>query len=139
MKVRVAVVLETMWGTAGNAPRWFIINPRNFSGRRLYYLTSDVLEDRNLWVTNACRERVSSPNEHGKPDPEWLLSNLKRVTCDLLLVCGKVAQATVLNSNYAPPSGSKTMFIPHPAARNWSREKLDSTRAKIKEILDGSN
>jgi hypothetical protein len=56
---------------------------------------------RDLHVTNACRELCGSANHHGTPDPEWLRENLELLApFDVLLVCGKVAQATYARSGY---------------------------------------
>lgn len=124
---RVVAVLETMWGgPRGRAPRYFKINPYNKSGQRLYKLVGDL----SLVVTNACREMVSHARHHGKPDPEWLLENLKRLRPDLILVCGKVAKRTYKKSGYKP-DGCKVMFILHPAARTWTKASIKRTTKRI--------
>jgi hypothetical protein len=81
-----------------------------------------LLGNRKFLVTNACKELVGSPNHHGVPDPQWLSRNLRRLTFDLLLVCGKVAQQTYRNCDYQ--TTAKTLFMPHPAARNWTAEQI---------------
>jgi hypothetical protein len=95
---KIVAVLESMWDwrqmTSGagyaEAPRSFRINPKNYSGKRLYRI---VGADADLHVTNACRELVGSASEHGKPDPAWLRENLDLLApFDVLLVCGKVAR-----------------------------------------------
>src|SRR5690349_8002265 len=76
----VVAVLDTMYDWQGKtseagyreAPRYFRINPRNFTGKRLYKLVGK----NKLLVTDACRELVSSPDEHGVPDPNWLSENI---------------------------------------------------------------
>ena len=88
--VPVAVVLETMWGGSGEAPGWFRINPSNHSGRRLIWLTGV----NPIWVTDSCREYVEKATQHGSPDPEWLAYNLQRLSYDLLILGGRVAQRT---------------------------------------------
>ncbi len=129
----VVAILDTMWGgEPGEAPRYFKINPNNHSGRRLYTLVGDA----QLTVTNACRERVTSAKEHGTPDPDWLAENLIRLydvrLIDVLLVCGKVAQATY---KAACPEGGwfrsvRVIYVPHPAARQgWTKEYI----ARIKQ------
>jgi hypothetical protein len=127
MHIDTVVVLETMWGTPRDvAPGFFRINPENHSGRRLYKL----LGERKFLVTNACKELVGGPNQHGTPDPEWLAHNLQRLTFDLLLVCGKVAQRTYLASKYKPDV--ITLFTPHPAARSWTNELIAYWQGVIK-------
>lgn len=139
MKLVVAV-LETMWGWGHytrRAPRFFPINRRNFSGKRLYRL---VGENCRLLVTNACKELVTSPDQHGEPDPEWLEQNLLLLKPEVILVCGKVAQATYARTvwpSLASVKGTKVLHIPHPAARNyWTRAVITETAERIqKELL----
>lgn len=122
---RAVAVLETMWGDSGKAPGLFRINPFNHTGRRLYWL----LGHNDLWVTNACKEQVDHAGLHGRPDPEWLARNLQRIKCDLLLVCGKIAQRTFANCGYRPDC--RIIEMPHPAARVWTRAALDWWRDYI--------
>ena len=122
---RCVAVLETMWGGDGNAPGFFWINPDNFTGRRLYWL----LGHKDLWVTNACRELVQNARQHGKPDPEWLGSNLWRMTYDILLVCGKVAQRTYEQCGYEPECN--VVYMPHPAWRGWTKSLLQEAKELI--------
>jgi len=153
--MRVVAILETMWNWRGmtsaagyaEAPRYFRINPQNFSGRRLYKL---VGQDARLLVTNACRELVSGPKEHGKPDPAWLAENIRildgeseklpegvteRARIEVLLVCGKVAQQTFRQCGYEPKA-ARVIEIPHPAARQvWTRELIDRTAQRIQAGL----
>lgn len=157
---RVVAVLETMWDwrqmTSGagyrEAPRYFRINPDNFSGRRLYRL---VGPDARLLVTNACRELATSAKGHGTPDPVWLGENLHILDSpraafdnvpravalsaeaelvpriDVLLVCGKVAQAAYKACGYVPAKAG-VIEMPHPAARAvWTRAFIDETVARI--------
>lgn len=123
---RCLAVLETMWGEDGDAPGLFRINPQNFTGRRLYWL----LGHEDLWVTNACREQVANARLHGRPDPEWLAQNLKRLSYNLLLVCGRVAQRTFLECGYSPRS--RIIEMPHPAARVWTHGSLDQWKRIIR-------
>lgn len=125
------VILETMWGGSGHAPGLFHINPKNHTGRRLYWL----LGHNDLWVTNACREYVDNARQHGTPDPKWLAKNLQRMTYDLLLICGNVAQRTYRKCGYVPEC--TVMEIPHPAWRGWTRDRLDITRELINESQRG--
>jgi hypothetical protein len=126
LHAKAVVVLETMWGDPkATAPGFFRINPYNHSGRRLYWL----LGHEDFWVTNACRELVSNARQHGTPDPDRLAKNLQRLTYDLLLVCGKVAQRTYRNCGYE--AACKTLFMPHPAARSWTKASLAEWRQKL--------
>ena len=128
VSTRCVAVLDTMWGGDGHAPGLFRINPNNFTGRRLYRL----LGHKDLWVTNACRELVENAKGHGKPDPKWLAKNLQRMTYDLLLVCGRVAQRTYADCGYVPDC--RVLKMPHPASRSdWSRENLDKWQKLIQE------
>lgn len=128
MHVRVVAVLEVMWGNPRPlAPGFFRINPYNFSGRRLYWL----LGHQDLLVTNACRELVSSARGRGTPDPDRLAKNLRRLTYDLLLLCGKVAQQTWSVCGYVPDC--KIVQMPHPAARTWTRQQLDEWKERLHE------
>lgn len=142
--LKVVAILETMWDWRGmtssagyrEAPRFFRINPQNFSGRRLYKL---IGADAQLLVTNACRELASGPNHHGKPDPQWLADNLaeievrhpKAATIDVLLVCGKVAQKTFQQCGYKPQA-ARVIEIPHPAARRvWTQQYIAQISSQI--------
>lgn len=142
--IRVVAILETMWdwrqqtSDAGysEAPRFFRINPQNFSGRRLYKL---IGPNAKLLVTNACRELVSGPQHHGKPDPSWLAENLELIESkhpesapiDVMLVCGKVAQVTYRQSGYQSKT-ARVLQIPHPAARGvWTARYIQETMSNI--------
>ena len=133
MKTIVAV-LDTMWGSEeGKAARYFRINPENHSGKRLYKL---VGPRNHLVVTNACREMTNSSKKHGLPDSSWLEENLKRLEkksqIDVLLVCGKVALKAFENMLYMPKA-KEILYLPHPAARNWSKKMLSKTAKKIQK------
>ena len=102
------------------APKFFRINPKNHSGRRLYKL---IGPGARLLVTNACRELVMGPEHHGKPDPSWLRDNLEELEThgfDLLLVCGKVVRAAFKSCGYS--AKARVLEIPHPAARVWTKD-----------------
>lgn len=135
---KIVAVLESMWDwrqmTSGagyrEAPRSFRINPQNYSGKRLYRI---VGADADLHVTNACRELCGSASHHGTADPVWLRENLDILApFDLLIVCGKIAQATYARSGheFAP-----MMEIPHPAARMWTQAMIASASARVKELV----
>lgn len=150
MSYRWLAVLDTFWGWRGHglgreeAPRYFTINPDNFTGRRLYYLTGE--ESGCQWCTDACREVVYRASDHGTPDLKWLEANLDkwlgimrkkslrlsdRVETPAILVCGKVAQQTYSQLDSKPLE--RTIYLPHPAARNWTRQALERAARFIQE------
>lgn len=143
MKVRVLAILETMWDWRGatsgagyrQAPAFFRINRENFSGKRLHKFVGDHA---NLLVTNACRELVDHASKHGKGDPVWLAGNLERLEndgcIDVLLVCGKVAQATFSSCGFTPQT-PYIIHMPHPAARTWNALSLRQTSLKIRTAI----
>lgn len=133
--MKIVAVLESMWDwrqmTSGagykEAPRSFRINPQNYSGKRLYRI---VGRDADLHVTNACRELCGSANQHGKPDEGWLRENLELLApFDVLLVCGKVAQATYAQTGHV---FERTIEIPHPAARMWTHAMIDAAAERVR-------
>jgi hypothetical protein len=137
----VVAILDSMWdwrqatSRAGykEAPRSFSINPRNFSGKRLYRIVGDGV---NLLVTNSCRELCASANHHGTPDPAWLRENLKILEpFEVLLVCGKVAQATYAVCGY---EFKHKIEIPHPAARMWTHVMLADAAKRVRVLLGDS-
>lgn len=141
---RYLAVLETMWdwngltsgaGYLGTAPRFFHINPRNFSGARLLRLVGGPALGlaKILDVTNSCPKLANGPNSHGVPDPAWLGENLRRWQALLalphnqgkagtVLVCGAVAQRTFAACGGWP---GRTVLLPHPAARHWTTAALE--------------
>jgi hypothetical protein len=131
---RIVAVLETMWGEReGRAPRWFKINPNNHSGRRLYKFVGSENKSR-LVVTNACRELVISPTHHGKPDPEWLGENLRRLNPSVILICGNVAKETFDKACPMIWDGdAKVIYMPHPAARTWTKTRLREMEKRIQK------
>lgn len=142
MKTIVAV-LETMWGDRnGRAPRYFKINPHNLSGKRLYRFVGQQNASR-LYVTNACPQLVNAAHKHGKPDPVWLLDNLKRLKPAVILLCGKVAQRTFEQANGLRAIASwddgvgkvLVMYMMHPAARTWTKAKLLETERQVQRSL----
>lgn len=133
-KVRCVAILEVMWdweeqtSTAGykrKAPKWFNINPNNLTGSRLY----KFLGHNSLLVTNACPDLVYSAKGKGTPSPKWLRENLKQLEFDLLLVCGSVAKKTLQKSRFK--TSARIVEIPHPAARVWTKEKLEEIKNLI--------
>lgn len=134
---KIVAVLESMWdwrqmtSQAGyqEAPRSFRINPENYSGKRLYRI---VGQDADLFVTNACRELVGSARQHGTPDPAWLRENLDiLMPFDVLLICGKVAQAAYSQSGH---EFTRKLEIPHPAARRWTQAAIEAAAQRVREL-----
>lgn len=136
-KLRATVVLEVMWDWRSmtsnaeyveQAPKWFTINPNNFTGRRLHWF----LGHNDFLVTNACPELVSSPNHRGTPSKDWLKSNLKemydRWKFDTVFICGSVARS-IYEHNWLPLV--RTIYMPHPAFRGWNRTTLDEAKRRI--------
>ena len=143
---RVVAILDTMWdwrqatssvvGYKSKAPKFFRINPYNFSGKRLYKL---VGRSPSLLVTNACSELASSARQHGSPDPDWLNENLKLldrgVGIDVLLVCGRTAVKTYNGSGFVPRK-AVVIEMPHPAARKvWTKEFEGAMATRIQKEL----
>ena len=125
--MRVVAVLEVMWGrVAGVAPAWYSINPRNVSGRRL----TGLIGSADFVVTNACRELVSSPREHPRPDAAWLRQNLAALDPGVVLVCGRVAQATFAADMVS--EACAVVRMPHPAARTVTREEWAEYAAEVR-------
>ena len=136
---RTIAVLEVMWDwntktSMANphylqqAPRCFRINPQNHSGKRLYWL----LGHDNLLVTNACPQLVKSAKGKGSPDDYWLLESLEQLwPYELLLVCGNVAQASY--DRIRNVGDARTIYMPHPAARQWTKKGLELARRFIQE------
>ena len=149
----IVALLDSMWGWGGyynageEAPRSFRINPENHSGSRLYRLCGNHF----LLVTNCCRFVQYSAKDHGKPDAEWVRENLiflRKEKMDLLLLCGRVAQETFRQICQVPklhevgtmlitpeePLPFTYFCIDHPAARRWSKSKMDSTAQEIERL-----
>lgn len=144
--MNIIAVLDTMWderratsraGHTKEAPKFFQINPKNTSGRRLYSL---IETGSSLVVTNACKELVSAAHQHGTPDPKWLCDNLTLLHRGhkfyVILVCGKVAQATYKQCEFKPLSHTRIIRIPHPAARGvWNKEYIEQVKDHIKGVI----
>jgi len=135
--LKVAALLDTMWGDReGLAPRYFRINPLNNSGRRLLKICGT---NSDLFVTNACRELVTSATQKGTLNPAWVKENLTRLEkaylghegFDVLLICGKRAQKAFYTSGYV--TRKRVIEIMHPAARSWSKKLMESTAREIQK------
>jgi hypothetical protein len=150
--MKVLAVLEVMWdwqamtSSAGYekiAPRFFSISPDNHTGRRLYWFLENMLEyESELQVTNACPQLVGSANGRGTPSVPWLEENLQqwryklekageKQENTLTLVCGRVAQDTYSQVSLKP--SSRTIYLPHPAARMWTRSSLDLAKQFVQD------
>lgn len=124
----IVVVLEVMWGMPGDKPlRWFHISRFNHSGKRLI----NLIGHRNFVVTNACPDVVYSASGRGTPSKDWLRANLAALRPELLIVCGKVAQAT-FEPAMAPQA--KVVRLPHPAARTWSKQSILTAKRKLAKL-----
>lgn len=131
----VVVILEVMWGLRyqEQGARWFRINPRNHSGKRLI----QMLGHQDFVVTNACPQQVASAKHRGTPSAEWLHANLRSLmmanTIDQVLVCGRVAEKTFMVNSYAMfcKLGISIVFMPHPAAKGWTRLGLDNAAQAV--------
>jgi hypothetical protein len=128
---QVVAILEVMWGWSGterSRTKFFRINPDNHSGKRLIRLIGHD----DFWVTNACPECVNSASDRGTPDAAWLRGNLEILKPTLVLVCGKVAQNT-FEADMVDPA-TTVIHLRHPADRRWTREEIDETAARLKEV-----
>lgn len=144
MKPLVVAILDSMWDwraqTSGagysEAPPYFRINPENHSGKRLYKIVGD---EADLLVTNSCRELVSGPREHGKPDPAWLAANLlmlhQKFGIAVLLVCGRVAKETWTRCGVQIGGTLLVVEMMHPAARTWTHGMIRDHRLAISKHL----
>jgi hypothetical protein len=138
---RIALaILDTMWGTVGRAPHWFVINPQNASGRRLYRLTGVPVGA--LWITNACPERTGHAAQHGTPSVARLRRSLAlaqaRWPRATLLVCGNVAQATYDALVVADGTAWRgpVMRMKHPAARTWTKAELARAQRRVQRHIN---
>jgi hypothetical protein len=140
VSVTSLVILESMWGwrapgTVGRrAPQWFPINHLNHSGARLHRLLGVNPSDGNVWVTNACQTVQAHAKKHGTPDPAALRRNIIEFPSEIdwLIVGGKVAETTLGLAGQIDKAGDGAMreklraarafFMPHPAARWWSKD-----------------
>jgi uncharacterized DUF497 family protein len=102
--LKIVAVLESMWDWRADDERRRLqgsaaLLPHQPGQLQRQAAVPDRRPRRDLFVTNACRELCGSANHHGTPDPEWLRENLELLApFDVLLVCGKVAQATYAQS-----------------------------------------
>jgi hypothetical protein len=84
----------------------------------------------DLLCINSCPYIVQGANYHGKPEPLYVASLLRRLEpFDCLLVCGAVAKATYRLSPYK--GSHPILFIHHPAWRAWSKELISEVQGLI--------
>ena len=133
--MNAVVVLDSQWGPLARAiaPRFFTINERNHTGKRLHgWLAAQYPQ---FVVTNACPGIVDHATKHGTPSKEWLGENMrylkKRLNPELVLVCGAVARATY---DRADVDGSRIIELPHPAARTWSKQGIELVANVILDV-----
>jgi uracil-DNA glycosylase len=125
---RIVVVLAVQWGYPGDTvARWFHPNPYNHSGGRLIRLIGHGA----FKMTNACSDIVYRATQQGTPDPAWLRRNLRALRPDVVLVCGKVAQATFERGMVG--KAAKVFKLPHPAARTWSKRMIEQWAKRIQK------
>ena len=135
--MRVLAVLDTMYNWKSLAdghqqsPRAFAINPRNHTGKRLYNLIGPGNE---LLVTNCCKEIGHNSSSHGKPDVDWLKSNLQFLEdwFDLVLICGNVASKTYEQTGLNYPN---VITMLHPAARTWTKQLIQEMKERINSLV----
>jgi hypothetical protein len=125
---RIVAILAVQWGYPGDRVRpWFRINPYNHSGRRLI----QIIGHTRFMVTNACPQLVCRASQQGTPDALWLQNNLSQLAPELVLVCGKVAQATFKRDMVGP--GVRVLKLPHPAARTWTKRDIARWAKRVQE------
>jgi len=84
----------------------------------------------DLLCINSSPYIVQSANHHGKPEPLYVASLLRRLEpYDLLLVCGAIAKSTFRLSPYK--GEAPIIFIHHPAWRAWSAAGFLAVRQTI--------
>jgi hypothetical protein len=117
------VLLETAWGWRGisRLPEWFSINPLNHSGRRLHKIFGAL----PFLVGNSAPEIVSRAKEHGIPCTRhvrglFLAAFEEHGAPEIVVIGGKIAEATFAAADVPLPDETRVAFMPHPAARFWS-------------------
>lgn len=125
----VLAILQNMWGDHRFAPITFRISYTNHSGRRLYRFMPDHAR---LLVTNAAS--VCTPTAKGKAPTDLihLASAINQQPWDLILICGKQAQAACMAIALPP---CPTIELPHPAWRWWNERLIEETRLIVAEAL----
>lgn len=113
------------WGTL--APLWWYPGDSSVSSRNLRRMVPPGAE---ILCINSCPYIVENANKHGKPEPLYVASLLRRLEpYDVLLVCGNIAKATFKQSPYK--GYGCILFIPHPAWRAWSFALFSAVQESI--------
>jgi hypothetical protein len=126
--MRILVVLQNPYAKGSlsqgwNPSRWRKEFESSRSGQRLrdafpYYC--------DLFYTNANPKLGDSPDSKLEADPKHLKRSVRRTNPDLIITCGKVAEAAILNIWDGP-----LIAIPHPAHRLLTNRLLDECKECI--------
>jgi hypothetical protein len=137
--VLVVALLDSFYTTDSRhhgtlAPLWWVpadssVSSRNL--RRIVPLGWEVL------CINSCPYIVEGANYHGKPEPLYVASLLRRLEpFDCLLVCGNIAKNTFRLSPYK--GSHPVIFIHHPAWRAWSNRGFLLVQQQIESSVSQS-
>jgi len=94
------------------------------SGRRL----ARALPDVGVSYTNSSRTLGDGPDSRHAADVGHLRRRIRQVQPDIILACGKVAEAAV-----AEVWSGSCVVIPHPASRSLTNELLDHASLYIEQ------
>lgn len=127
--MKILCLLQNSWGNRKEILGCisFIPNPKNHSARVIRNLVgNNYFEFSNTTVKSSLRANQVLP-----PD----LDHLKKVIeyseqFDLILICGKQAKEAILKCNFK--LNVPYLFIPHPASRNFSKNKRNNIKLKIR-------
>lgn len=130
----VLAILQSMWHHEAptKAPLYFVINPRNRSGAKLYRITTG----HRLYVTNSTSVCGTGPDSNAPIDMAFLERAIRRarerLKADTLLVCGRQAKEAF---ERLPPDlqALPHLIMPHPAARNLTNRLLADVTEALKE------
>lgn len=116
-------------------PRFFVIDPQNHSGKRLYRVTDGW----HLRVTNACPQWGTDPSHRGRTCLDSLERSIYAREWDALLVCGKQAHAAVDQLLERDPQfryeyGDRIVRMKHPADRTLSNVDMDTAATQLNAI-----
>jgi len=125
----ILAILQNMWDPARTeAPNVFRINPRNHTGKKLYFICGQ----HELWVTNSSSKCAPCAKVRLPPDLLFLRRAILRRDWDCYLVCGNQARDSVHRLLAKDMEVLKQMkikpvvFMPHPAARMITNRLLHS-------------
>lgn len=109
------------------APLVWVPSDTSVSSRNLRRL---VPRDATILCINSCPYIVATADDHGKPEPLYVASLLRRLhPWDVLLVAGTIAKRTYRLSPYK--GDRPVLFIKHPAWRSWSLAEFRRVREAI--------